>query len=96
MMPCSCCILVYSLFDLLYLRSLEVCASSTYKCKTKMHLFQVSSKPLWQQTYPAFHLGSEEKDDQSDGLGVKNHHSSGKVDVFSSAEENLPEIETHM
>ncbi|XP_054237169.1 dynein axonemal heavy chain 7 [Indicator indicator] len=32
----------------------------------------VSSKPLWQQTYPTFHLGSEQKDDQSDGFGVKN------------------------
>lgn len=46
---------------------------------------------MWQQTCPSFHLSKEQKDDESDEFTVKNEYSPGKVNIFSTTEENFSE-----
>lgn len=61
------------------------------------YLFQARSKPLWQQTCPSFHLSKKDQnDDKSEELTVKNEYSPGKIDIFTTTQENLSETKTYV
>ncbi|KAK2532645.1 Dnah7 [Columba livia] len=58
-------------------------------------ILEARSKPLWQQTCPSFHLSKKDQnDDKSEELTVKNEYSPGKIDIFTTTQENLSETKT--